>query len=315
MEWPVPGTNGGAAVDDGSHVVQFYGRDDELVDVIATYFSDAIQAGEIAIAVATASHRAALESQLAVVGVDVGAARAKGNLLLLDAEETMNRFLVDGVPDPAGFELIIGRLIREASQSGRLVRVFGEMVALLWETGQINAALELEGLWSELGRQLQFTLLCAYSTESVGGEEHVEALNEVCRLHSVVLDQSAVASHSHTIRGFVSATDGPRAARRFVAETLRGWGKDELIPDALLVVTELATNAVVHARSDFVVVVSPAGESVRIAVRDASAVVPTRRASSLGISGRGLELVNALASSWDVEMLPEGKEVWAELAR
>ncbi|MDQ1464953.1 MAG: hypothetical protein QOC73_1894 [Actinomycetota bacterium] len=312
----MPGASVGAVVDDGAHVVQFYERDSELIDVVATYFVDAIQAGDVAIAVATASHRAALEYQLTVVGVDVAAAQAKGDLLLLDAEQTMNRFLVDGAPDPAAFDMTIGWLIRQASRSGRRpVRVFGEMVALLWETGQINAALELESLWGELGRRLPFTLFCAYSAESVGGDEHVEALNEVCRLHSVVLDHSAVAAHSHTIRAFVSATDGPRAARRFVAETLRRWDKDELIPDALLVVTELATNAVVHARSDFVVVVSPAGQSVRIAVRDASAVVPTRRQPSLGITGRGLELIDALASSWDVEMLPDGKEVWAELAR
>jgi anti-sigma regulatory factor (Ser/Thr protein kinase) len=304
----VPGASAGVAVDDGAHVVQFYGRDSEMLDVVGSYLADAIAAGDVAIAVATASHRVALEEQLAAAGIDPTAAQAKGDLLLLDAAETMNRFLVDGAPDPAAFDRVIGSLILDSTRDERPPRVFGEMVALLWEAGQINAALELENLWTELARRLSFTLVCAYSAESVGGAEHIEALNEVCRLHSVVLDESAVASHSRTIRAFASAIDGPRAARRFVAET-------ELIPDALLVVTELATNAVVHARSDFVVVVSPAGQSVRIAVRDSSAIVPTRRQPNLGISGRGLELIDALTTSWDVEMLPEGKEVWAELAR
>jgi hypothetical protein len=57
------------------------------------------------------------------------------------------------------------------------------MVALLWDTGQTGAAVELEVLWNELGRQQPFSLLCAYPARSVTGEDQLDALTEVCAAH------------------------------------------------------------------------------------------------------------------------------------
>jgi anti-sigma regulatory factor (Ser/Thr protein kinase) len=114
---------------------------------------------------------------------------------------------------------------------------------------------------------------------------------------------------------FPAQTRAPRSARHFVAQTLRDWGHGGLLlDDAQLLVTELATNAVVHARSPFSVVVRSEGAGVRLSVRDGSPMTPVMRDHDpIATSGHGLRIVDALAVNWDVEPKADGKTVWAEL--
>jgi hypothetical protein len=67
------------------------------------------------------------------------------------------------------------------------VRIFGEMVALLWDAGNAGAAVDLEALWNELGRQYSFSLLCAYPAGAVAADEYADELAQICAAHSAVL--------------------------------------------------------------------------------------------------------------------------------
>jgi anti-sigma regulatory factor (Ser/Thr protein kinase) len=103
-------------------------------------------------------------------------------------------------------------------------------------------------------------------------------------------------------------------SRRFVRDTLAGWGwpDDE---NALLVVSELVTNAVVHAASPAVVYLRARGAVLRIEVADRGAGSPEPRSPAPEVAGgRGLLLVDALADAWGIDPLDEGKVVWAELS-
>lgn len=103
----------------------------------------------------------------------------------------------------------------------------------------------------------------------------------------------------------------PRAAREFVTSTLEDWGWAEDLATAVLLTSELVTNAVLHADSDVTVTVR--GErSLRVEVFDESSVPPSP--DQLG-DGRGLRLMDALAASWGVSPQEGGKAVWFELAR
>ena len=105
------------------------------------------------------------------------------------------------------------------------------------------------------------------------------------------------------------------AARRFVDRTLVAWGVAGEHADAMLVVSELATNVVRHAGSPFLVSVARRGGQVRISVRDIGRGGPTVRcATAESTSGRGLALVAAVSSSWGVEPEADGKSVWADIA-
>lgn len=109
--------------------------------------------------------------------------------------------------------------------------------------------------------------------------------------------------------------DSPGLARRFVQQQLGAWGIGSLVDDVSLVTTELVTNAVLHARSDFEVLLDDAGDRLRIEVHDRSARIPAlRTGEGMAATGRGLRLVELLASAWGAEPTADGKVVWSEFA-
>ena len=107
------------------------------------------------------------------------------------------------------------------------------------------------------------------------------------------------------------------AARRFVGSILRDWDCDPIADSALLLVSELVTNAVLHARSRLDVVLRLAEDRLRVEVHDESQAQPTRKYySPQAGTGRGLMLVEQLAAHWGVEPIDgDGKWVWFELDR
>lgn len=295
-------------VGDGEHVVQFYDRDDDLVRAVGAYLAEAIRAGEAAIVIATEAHSLAFQAELLDAGVDIAHAVADGALLWLDAERTLATFMDDGQVDPAAFRTKLGDVVRGAERDGRPVRAYGEMVALLWDAGDVLGAIEVEKLWNELGTDLHFSLWCGYQARGLAGDEHAHALHEVCHLHTAVVE--------HATARFRAGPDAPFAARRFVTAVLgcRPFGEHAPAADAQLVVSELASNAVVHAGSPFSVSVRCDGPVVRISVQDRSPRAPLMRdAGPTARSGRGLHLVDAVTSNWGVELEADGKTVWAEL--
>jgi anti-sigma regulatory factor (Ser/Thr protein kinase) len=294
------------------HVVQFYLADADLAEHVAVYLGDAIDSGAVAIVIATPAHARAFETRLAASGIDVAAAAADGSYAVLDAEQTLARFMVDGRPDARRFDDEIGELVRSAAAGGRRVCAYGEMVALLWDDGRVNAAIQLESLWNDLSKRVPFSLFCSYPSVSATGEDQTEALTHVCGMHSAVIGADP---RRRAVRRFVVSPEGPREARGFVLATLEEFGCEELATDAALVVTELATNAIEHARSDFTVSVVVPDAGVRIEVRDWSPLEPRIQTSStIATSGRGLLLVDALASAWGIVRNGDVKVVWAQLA-
>jgi len=132
----------------------------------------------------------------------------------------------------------------------------------------------------------------------VGLLELVEGAAETARAKLDALPQSAAS------------------ARRFVDETLQRWECGELFDVVGLLTSELVTNAILHAQSEIELSVSMTPDVIRIDVADHSADLPNPRvAAEEDTSGRGLGLVEALATSWGVDERPGGKSVWFELPR
>jgi MEDS: MEthanogen/methylotroph, DcmR Sensory domain len=170
----------------GEHVVLFYRDERELAERVSEHLLPAVRDGGLAIVIATPDHRRSFEERLADAGVDVAAA-APGSYVALDPSETIRAFMVGEWPDPAGFWRVMSPLLRQAAGAGQPVRVFGEMVSLLWENGLANAAIEVEAMWNEMAGQYPFSLLCAYPEQPVSCCHHHDALTEVCRVHTEVI--------------------------------------------------------------------------------------------------------------------------------
>jgi MEDS: MEthanogen/methylotroph, DcmR Sensory domain/Histidine kinase-like ATPase domain len=312
------------AAEPHDHIVNFYDEEHHLVDDVCFFLSAGLAQAESALVVATADHRDSFAHHLQRT-VDFQAASDAGRYVCFDAAETLSTFMVDGRPDPSKFAETIGGLIAELASAGRPVRVYGEMVALLWADGDVVGAIELERLWNELSRQHTFVLYCAYPVEVLTGAGDLVGIHEVCGHHSTV-----VAPRTHrpaTARGSGSEFDGEavelyipvpsalRAVRCFVKDALTAWGKPAAIGDASLVVSELATNAIVHANSPFRVSMTATDTGVKIAVDDLSPHPPILCAPEAApTGGRGVMLVAALSSRWGVELGPHGKRIWSEIA-
>jgi CheY-like chemotaxis protein/anti-sigma regulatory factor (Ser/Thr protein kinase) len=104
-------------------------------------------------------------------------------------------------------------------------------------------------------------------------------------------------------------------ARALVREAVRDWNLAAIFDDAALVVTELVTNAVIHGGSTFRLQLSRTTSAFRIEVVDEGDGTPEPQPQDTEAEGgRGIMLVDAMASSWGVESVPSGKLVWAEIA-
>ena len=173
----------------GDHVVQFYEDDEFLIDAVAHFVAAGLSAAEPALIVATEPHRDAFVQRLRRNGSNVDAAVASGQLIMLDAQQTLLRFMVGDHPDWARFRATIGPVLqgcRGTAGSAR-VRVFGEMVDLLWRAGNRAAAIRLEELWNDLARLQSFTLLCAYAMGNFFMPGDGEPFDRVCNRHSHVV--------------------------------------------------------------------------------------------------------------------------------
>lgn len=102
-------------------------------------------------------------------------------------------------------------------------------------------------------------------------------------------------------------------ARDFVCLQLGAHDLPDLVDDIRLVVSELATNAVAHAQTPFVVILASANGSIRLTVLDESSSTPLRGQPDLmDMSGRGLMLVEMLSQAWGISTDANGlKSVWA----
>jgi hypothetical protein len=321
---------GSSALGSHRHVVQFYDRDEELTENAGDYLAGAIAEGGAAVIVATPGHCAGFEARLAAGGVNVGAARRDGSLVCLDATRIAGRLTSGGQVDLAAFGTQFRPAILAAGEAPGPVRIYGEVVALLWAAGQVNAALELEGLWNDLGREIPFSLFCGYPRNLVGSSQHQGAVAEVCRLHTAVVGRPLAGASvtggsaagdpmgrvhwADVTRTFAGRREDTRAARGFVLGMLGPWRGEQLAADTALVVTELATNAVVHAGSAFSVSLTLSGGAIRISVGDTLPLGPRGADQKLTAApGHGLGVVAAMATRWGVETVPGGKAVWAEL--
>jgi hypothetical protein len=169
------------------HAVRFYESERALAQIVAGFLGEGLTAGNPAIVVATASQRAAILLELSLRRLDVVELQQSGALILLDADDTMAMFMVDGNPDERKFHDAMCAVIRRAcgERTDCTVRIYGHMVDVLWVRGERDAAIRLEMLWNRLAATQSFSLLCGYAMGNFYKDAHVE---DVCRQHTHTIE-------------------------------------------------------------------------------------------------------------------------------
>ncbi len=160
----------------GDHIVQTYQDPAFLAEAVAEYLGTGLRRGEAAIVIARPQHVARFREK-------IGAPAEPGQLIILDAEETLARFMADGLPQWNAFHEVIGGLIAQVRLQYPAVRAYGEMVDILWQEGKREAAIRLEEFWNELTRLQTFSLFCAYAIDHLDPASYSD-LESVCRAHT-----------------------------------------------------------------------------------------------------------------------------------
>ncbi len=170
------------------HGVAFYETEQHLCDIMSTYIGRSLRNGEPAMMIATAEHLEQCLSTMERDGIDVAAALQTRQLLTASADETLAKFMVDGIFNEDRFREVAGALIKKslAGREDAVVRIFGEMVDVLWRRGEHHLALRLEDLWNDLGRQFSFNLLCAYYIGAFDSVDVAGEFDRICGQHNDV---------------------------------------------------------------------------------------------------------------------------------
>jgi DNA-binding CsgD family transcriptional regulator/anti-anti-sigma regulatory factor/anti-sigma regulatory factor (Ser/Thr protein kinase) len=158
-----------------------------------------------------------------------------------------------------------------------------------------------------------------------GARPHVRRSISVYRVTTDVYDSRASAlealgrrplrlRHEH----FVPVPGSAAGARRLVAKACADWNLGDLHERAVLIASELAENAIEHAATEFDIAVSYTTAYLRIAVQDGGGALPPSISDHAGKPagsgrGRGLRIVDVIASDWNAAGTAEGKIIWALL--
>jgi hypothetical protein len=173
------------AVHSSEHHLQLFDSSKSLAETVSAFLLEGFEQGENVLIVATPEHRELLTRRLEEAGVNVHDAVAANRVVILDASQTLDKFMRQDTPSPIAFDEVVGTLVHRMS-SGRRVRIYGEMVDVLAERGSYKAAHQLEELWNILGQRECYTLFCGYASGHFGDPKTAKALAAICASHSHV---------------------------------------------------------------------------------------------------------------------------------
>jgi signal transduction histidine kinase len=237
----------------GRHDAHFYEDALSLAQRVAQHLGDALVAGGGAIALARAEHLAMFDRILTDQGVPLADHRARGRYIPIDADVLCRQLVPGMLPDVGAFRTTVGGLIDDLASSigDAPLHVYGELVDMLWAVGKVDAVIRLEQLWTELGRERGFDLLCGYRLGGFAAGEDTPAFETICAHHTnpsgertlLALAQRAQALEVEMVRRaqledqlqrlLELAGDLAGAASCMAIEQLRDRGRDELAAPAL----------------------------------------------------------------------------------
>jgi hypothetical protein len=164
------------------HHLQLFDSSRSLAETVSAFLLEGFRRGEALLIVATPPHVDLLTRALAAAGLDLRAAARANRAVVLDAAQTLDKFMRQDGPNAAAFDEVIGSLVTRLSGTQR-VCIYGEMVDVLAGRGNYKAAQKLEELWNALGRRESFTLFCGYASGHFGNPRSAGALADICAAH------------------------------------------------------------------------------------------------------------------------------------
>ena len=167
------------------HIVYPYTDESQVVEAVCLFAGAGLLKGESVLLVMTEPHCEPILKRIGRAGFDTGALAKSGQLVCEDAAQLLSSFMFDGVVDEQVFKARICGMVERAKAAGdnRPVRVFGEMVSLIWQS-RPQATERMEELWNEVIQEQSVPLLCAYALAGSKPGAFPESLL-ACHTHAV----------------------------------------------------------------------------------------------------------------------------------
>lgn len=191
---PIHSASGQSAAGPAYHAVRFYESDRTLSQIVAEFLSVATTIPGFSASNPSPPQRGAIVRQLSAKSVHVVQLLRSNDLALLDARDTLSAFMVNGEPDAVKFKETMCEVIARACRRRPdcTVRIYGQMVDVLWQAGKREAAIRLEMLWNQLANTHAFSLMCGHTM----GQFYKDAnIADICGqlTHVVLADGHAAA--------------------------------------------------------------------------------------------------------------------------
>jgi hypothetical protein len=227
-----------------AHIVQFYDDDRALARNVGKYIAEGLSQGCPSVVIATDAHRALFCEELRLLGADVSQAVYERRLVFLDAQHTLNRFMVDGLPEWDRFRRSITSAVEALGRHDHAsIRAYGEMVGLLWVSGEYSAAIRLEEFWNRILSELGADLYCSYPIDLFSTDFQSSAVHAILCDHTHLVPWEDDRNITSALRLAIGEVIGsPRLADtydRMNATSRKGWGE---VPEAERMVLWLREN-------------------------------------------------------------------------
>jgi len=170
------------------HDVVFYSSDAVLTGAFTRFIAGALDEQKAVIVLLTDAHDESLQRCLRASHVDIDLATRQKRYVPVSITELLARVMVNGRPDPAKFEYaareLLGAVTREAASRHAGIAACGECSSTVWAKGDVEAAIQLEHLWDEIGKSRQMDILCAYPLAA--RDVSVQSVRSLCAEHTAV---------------------------------------------------------------------------------------------------------------------------------
>jgi hypothetical protein len=210
-----PGENG--------HIVQLYQDDAFYSEAIAHFTAEGLIRGESIILVATKSHWQLIDRQLRGKGFRPDELFRRGQLTLLDADDTLPKFMSERAPDGAIFKPLARSTIARARADGKFPRVrwWGEMVNVLYVDGNPRGSTQLEEFFDQVAHEENIAIFCSFLMDKFDPRIYEEAFGNVCRTHSHVIPAADEVLHRTTVDRAIEQVVGDIGSS--LLESLGSW--------------------------------------------------------------------------------------------
>ena len=174
----------------GRHFAQLHRDQESLATAVAAFAGVGLRRREGVVLVASAERAECILNKLEAAGSDVVAAAKAGSLVVLDARASLERFMHDGEPSWTEFRELAFAAFDSLRSRRKHIRVYGEMVDVLWHEGRYDAAIRVEEFWNRLAAERSFSLFCCYVIDSLAEQSYDGPLHEIGRTHTDIVATS-----------------------------------------------------------------------------------------------------------------------------